>query len=66
VRVSLQWAGNGWSPAVKTGLSEVIGAWKILAISAPRKLRIAASDARALAISSRQVHFVGGSNRAYP
>ena len=34
-----------WSPAVKTGLSEVIGSWKIMAMSAPRMLRITGSRA---------------------
>ncbi len=33
------------SPAVKTGLSEVIGSWKIIAISAPRISRISALEA---------------------
>ncbi len=28
-----------WSPAVKTGLSDVIGSWKIIEMSAPRRLR---------------------------
>ncbi|KAG0925494.1 hypothetical protein G6F31_018722 [Rhizopus arrhizus] len=29
-----------WSPAVNTGFKEVIGSWKIMAMSAPRTLRI--------------------------
>ena len=33
------------SPTVKTGLSEVIGSWKIMAISAPRMLRMVALSA---------------------
>ena len=32
-----------WSPIVKTGLSAVIGSWKISAISAPRTARISRS-----------------------
>ena len=33
-----------WSPMVNTGLSEVIGSWKIIEISAPRMRRSARSD----------------------
>jgi hypothetical protein len=33
-----------WRPTVSTGLSEVIGSWKIIAMSSPRSLRIAASE----------------------
>ena len=36
-----------WSATVNTGLSEVIGSWKIIAISAPRMPRIVAPSARA-------------------
>ena len=36
-------ASRIWLPIVKTGLSEVIGSWKIIEISLPRTLRIAAS-----------------------
>ncbi|CFE02017.1 Uncharacterised protein [Bordetella pertussis] len=32
------------SPAVNTGFSEVIGSWKIMAMSAPRTLRMARCD----------------------
>ena len=32
-----------WSPTVSTGLSDVIGSWKIIAISLPRILRISGS-----------------------
>ena len=35
-----------WSATVNTGLSEVIGSWKIIAISAPRMPRIVAPWAR--------------------
>jgi hypothetical protein len=31
-------------PTVNTGLSEVIGSWKIIAISRPRMLRISSAD----------------------
>ena len=34
-----------WSPTVNTGLSDVIGSWKIIAISAPRIARIVAPSA---------------------
>ena len=33
-----------WSPIFKTGLSDVIGSWKIMAISRPRMRRISSSD----------------------
>ena len=36
-----------WLPTVNTGLSEVIGSWKIIAMSLPRMARISASDSRA-------------------
>ncbi len=36
-----------WSPMASTGLSEVIGSWKIIAISAPRTRRISASGSAA-------------------
>ena len=39
-----------WSPTVKTGFSEVIGSWKIIAISAPRMSRIVAASAAARSI----------------
>ena len=32
------------SPIVRTGLSEVIGSWKIMAISRPRMRRISSSE----------------------
>ena len=32
-----------WLPMVSTGLSEVIGSWKIIAMSLPRTARIASS-----------------------
>ena len=38
-------------PTVKTGLSEVIGSWKIMPISLPRIVRIRGSDARARSTS---------------
>ena len=34
-----------WSPIFWTGFSEVIGSWKIIAISAPRTLRSSFSEA---------------------
>ena len=34
-----------WSPILWTGFSEVIGSWKIIAISAPRTLRSSFSEA---------------------
>ena len=34
-----------WSPIVNTGFSEVIGSWKIIAMSLPRIARICSSDA---------------------
>jgi hypothetical protein len=33
-----------WSPMVNTGLSDVIGSWKIIEISSPRISRISPSD----------------------
>ena len=33
-----------WRPTVRTGLSEVIGSWKIMPISRPRTRRISSSD----------------------
>ncbi len=36
-------ASEIWSPTVSTGLSEVIGSWKIIATSLPRILRISGS-----------------------
>src|SRR5881394_1174769 len=39
-----------WSPTVNTGLSDVIGSWKIIAISAPRIARIVAPFARAKSV----------------
>jgi hypothetical protein len=36
-----------WSPIVNAGLSEVIGSWKIIAISLPRRSRIAQGEAAA-------------------
>jgi hypothetical protein len=33
-----------WSPTVKTGLSAVIGSWKIMAMRLPRTLRISPSE----------------------
>jgi hypothetical protein len=35
-----------WSATVRTGFSEDIGSWKIIAISAPRICRISRSEAR--------------------
>ncbi len=45
-----------WSPTVKTGFSEVIGSWKIIAISAPRMSRIVAAPAaaRSMRVPSRR------------
>ncbi|MDT4824340.1 hypothetical protein FQZ97_575870 [compost metagenome] len=40
------------SPTGNTGLSEVIGSWKIIATSAPRTLRSVALSARARSITS--------------
>ena len=40
------------SPIVNTGLSDVIGSWKIIAISAPRMARIVAESARARSMRS--------------
>ncbi len=34
-----------WAPIFSTGLSEVIGSWKIIAISAPRTRRSSSSVA---------------------
>ena len=42
-----RWMVSGsmiWRPILKTGLSEVIGSWKIMAISRPRTRRISSSD----------------------
>ena len=39
-------ASVSWAPTVITGLSDVIGSWKIIAISPPRMLRIILSDLR--------------------
>ncbi|MDT4833012.1 hypothetical protein FQZ97_665960 [compost metagenome] len=41
-----------WSPAVNTGFSEVIGSWKIIAMSAPRMPRIVLSRACARSSTS--------------
>ena len=42
-----RWIVSGsmiWSPILSTGLSEVIGSWKIMAISRPRMRRMSSSD----------------------
>jgi hypothetical protein len=46
-----------WRPTVSTGLSDVIGSWKIIEISLPRSARIPASS-----IASRSL----SSNRSFP
>ena len=33
-----------WSPMLRSGFSAVIGSWKIMAMRAPRRRRISASD----------------------
>ena len=41
-----RWISSGsmiWKPMVSTGFSEVIGSWKIIAMSRPRILRISSS-----------------------
>src|SRR5204862_245895 len=41
-----------WAPIVMTGLSEVIGSWKIIEISLPRTSRIAASSSARMSLPS--------------
>ena len=45
-RPSCSWiCSTIWSPILRTGFSEVIGSWKIIAISAPRTRRSSSSSA---------------------
>ncbi len=57
-----------WKPTVQTGLSEVIGSWKIMAAVLPRTSRIARSDrlssSRPASRSRRARTTAGGSGRS--
>src|SRR2546422_449096 len=47
-----------WSPIVNTGLSEVIGSWKIMEMASPRILRISASESSSKSRIERVAHAV--------
>src|ERR1700682_1141252 len=44
-----------WAPTVCTGLSEVIGSWKIMAISAPRRARISSVSSLTRSLPSKRM-----------
>src|ERR1700694_2396955 len=44
-----------WAPTVCTGLSEVIGSWKIMAISAPRRARISSVSSLTRSLPSKKM-----------
>ncbi len=52
-----RWIVSGsmiWSPILRTGLSEVIGSWKIMAISRPRTRRISSSERARSSLPSKR------------
>ena len=55
-----------WSPMVNSGLSDDIGSWKIIAISAPRSARMAASVSAGQVDQSRPRRSGSGSRRRPP
>src|ERR1041384_4070266 len=48
-------ASDTWSPILKTGLSDVIGSWKTMAMSSPRTLRISFSDSFARSLPLKRI-----------
>ena len=58
-RFDLPWcsrtASATWSPTVNTGLSDVIGSWKIIAIRLPRIARISSLGEREQVLAARSV-----------
>ncbi len=44
-----------WLPTVYSGLSAVIGSWKIIATSLPRKARISRSDLASTSSPSKRI-----------
>ena len=52
-----------WSPMVYSGLSAVIGSWKIIAMSEPRSLRIAGSLLVSRSSPSRRIEPLSSASR---
>ena len=52
------------SPILSTGLSEVIGSWKIMAISRPRMRRISSSESFSSSRPSKRIDALGDARRA--
>jgi hypothetical protein len=48
-----------WSPIRNTGLSEVMGSWKIMAISRPRMRRICSSESFSSSRPSKRIEPLG-------